>query len=96
MRFEWDEAKCRSNILKHDIDFEDVPSVFDSPMLTALDSRSDYGEERWLGIGQLKGILVVVIVFTERGEDVIRIISARKALKHEREKYFEKIKDKME
>jgi uncharacterized DUF497 family protein len=39
--------------------------------------------------------VVVVVVFTERGEDVIRIISARKALKHEREKYFEKIKDEM-
>jgi uncharacterized DUF497 family protein len=96
MKFEWDEAKCRLNIRNHGIDFKDVPSVFDSPMLTAHDSRMEYGEERWVGIGQLRGVVVVVVVFTERGEDVIRIISARKALKHEREKYFEKIKDEMD
>lgn len=95
-KFEWDDDKCRSNIRKHGIDFKDVPSVFNHPLLTAYDCRADYGEERWIGIGQLRGMVVVVIVFTERDEDIIRIISARKALKHEREAYFEKLKDKMD
>ena len=64
-------------------------------MLTGLDERKDYGEDRWIGIGLLKGI-VAVIVFTERGEDTIRIISLRKALKHERIKYEQAIRDGLE
>ncbi len=52
-------------------------------MFTTLDSRKEYGEERWIGIGFLRKNIVVV-VFTERDNDTIRIISLRKALKHER------------
>jgi uncharacterized protein len=64
-------------------------------MLAGLDEREDYGEDRWIGIGLLKGI-VVVIVFTGRGEDTIRVISLRKALKHERIKYEQAIRDGLE
>jgi hypothetical protein len=55
-------------------------------MLVAVDDRHDYGEERWIGMGLLKDILVVV-VWTEPAEDHIRIISARKANRRERERY---------
>jgi len=51
MQFEWDEAKILENIRKHQIDFEDVYKIFDSPMLIEEDERFDYGEERWFGIG---------------------------------------------
>jgi uncharacterized DUF497 family protein len=64
-------------------------------MLTGLDERADYGEDRWIAIGLLRTI-VVVIVFTERGEDTIRVISLRKALKHERIKYEEAIRGGLE
>ena len=94
MVFEWDEAKRRLNIKKHGIDFEDVAEAFDSPMLSGLDTREDYGEERWIGIGLMRNV-VVAIAFTERGSDRIRIISARKATKYERENFNKEIKDKL-
>lgn len=86
MRFEWDAAKNRSNVIDHKINFVDVPAVFNAPMLVELDEREDYGEDRWIGIGLLRTI-VVVVVFTEPRHDTIRIVSARKANKYERKKY---------
>jgi hypothetical protein len=87
VRFEWDEKKNEDNIRKHGFDFADAPDVFDSPMFVRLDEREDYGEDRWIGIGTLYG-RVVVVVFTERADgDITRIISLRKAMKHEREAY---------
>jgi len=85
MRFEWDEDKNRANIQKHKIDFADVPAVFNAPMLVELDEREDYGEERWIGMGFLRDI--VVVAFTESRQDTIRIISARKVSNHERKRY---------
>ncbi len=73
MTYEWDDAKNQLNIRKHGIDFLDVPSIFQHPMVTFLDERYDYGEDRWIGIGILK-TLVVAVVFAERGSDTIRII----------------------
>lgn len=64
-------------------------------MLTAPDTREDYGEERWMGIGFLRE-RVVVIVFAERSDDTIRIISLRKALKHERIRLEEAIRDQLD
>ncbi|MEH1882777.1 BrnT family toxin [Nostoc sp.] len=86
MQFEWDEAKNIENIRKHKIDFTDVPKMFDSMMLIELDNRFDYGEERWIGIGFL-GNGVAVIIWTERQSDVIRIISARRANRYERQRF---------
>ena len=86
-RFEWDEQKNEENIRKHGLDFEDAPEVFNFPMLVRLDDRTDYGEDRWIGVGMIRG-RVVVVVYTERdGGDTIRVISLRKALKHERQGY---------
>ncbi len=94
MRFEWDEEKNQANIQKHGLDFADAAEMFDAPMLTALDDRQDYGEDRWIGIGMTRS-RIAVVVFTERGEDVIRIISMRKALKHERLRYEQVLKDEL-
>ena len=88
MRFEWDETKNETNIRDHRIDFADVPAVFNGPMLIEIDERQDYGEERWIGLGLLWSIPVVV-VFTERRQDTIRIISARKANRYERQRLDE-------
>ena len=90
MTCEWDETKNRANIRKHGIDFMDVPSMFQHPMVTFLDQRMDYGEERWIGIGILKTI-VAVVVFTEPKDGTIRIISARKATTHEERIYRDEI-----
>ena len=60
--------------------------LFDFPMLVAADDRYEYEEDRWIGIGMLEGRTLVVI-FTERGDDTIRIISMMKALSHEKIRY---------
>lgn len=86
MQFEWDEAKNLTNIRKHGIDFADIPLVFENEMLIELDERFDYGEERWIGIGFLDPG-VVVIVWAERQHDLFRIISARRANRHERKRF---------
>ena len=90
MRYEWDAVKNRINIRKHGIDFIDVPSMFQHPMVTLLDHKQDYGEERWIGIGIL-GTIPAVVVFAEPNENIIRIISARKATKHEEKIYRDEI-----
>jgi len=86
MNFEWDKQKNRINIRKHGFDFTNAWQVFTRPMLSALDDREDYGEERWVGIGLLN-TKVVVVIFTEPDENTIRIISLRKALNYERIEY---------
>ena len=93
MRFEWDEEKNKENIRKHELDFTDAWEIFDAPVLANLDTREDYGEERWIGVGLLRNF-VVVIVYTE-SDDVIRIISLRKALKHERTRFEEALRNEL-
>ena len=92
MNFEWDEDKNQENIRKHGFDLADAWEIFEAPMLAYLDTKEDYDEDRWSGIGLL-GNRIVIVVFTERGEDTIRIISLRKALKHERKKFEEALRD---
>nr|WKF57650.1 hypothetical protein HUO10_002143 [Paraburkholderia busanensis] len=88
--FEWDEAKNQINIRKHGIDFADAIDVFNHPVLTALDEREDYGEERWVALGWIEASMGVV-VYVERSEDVLRIISARKATRRENRQYKERV-----
>ena len=92
MTFEWDDSKNSVNVSKHGFDFTDAHEVFEGPVLARLDSRKDYGENRWQGVGLLRGRLVV-IVYTERDHDRIRIISLRKANRHERDAFQEAIQD---
>ena len=91
MRFEWDETKRRKNIKDHGIDFADLEPMFDGVTVTILDDRFDYGEDRFVTIGLLN-VITLVVAHTENDE-VIRIISARKATKNEEKKYFEEIGD---
>jgi uncharacterized DUF497 family protein len=60
--------------------------MFDGEMLIELDDRFDYGEDRWFGIGFL-GLGIAVVVWTERKNNIIRIISARRANRHEKRKF---------
>ena len=86
MRFEWDENKNKSNIEKHDIDFHDAALIFSAPMYVISDDRYDYGEERSVGFGLLDS-RVVTVAFTEPEEDVVRIISIRRASAYEQKQY---------
>ena len=92
MYFERDKEKRQQNIHKHGLDFVEAIEMFDYPMLVNQDTRFEYGEERFVGIGLLKNG-VGVVIFLERKIDVIRIISLRKALKHERKIYESRIKN---
>jgi uncharacterized DUF497 family protein len=87
--FTWDEAKRRANLRKHGIDFVDAPKSFEGLTFTAEDDREPYGERRFLTLGLLDD-LVVSVTHTERGDE-IRIISIRKATKHEARFYFSQI-----
>ena len=92
MHFEWVEEKNRLNIEKHGIDFADAVDIFNHPLLTALDSRKDYGEDRWQAIGWMHTV-VGVDIYTERVGDVTRVISARKATRQEVKSYEKIIQD---
>jgi uncharacterized DUF497 family protein len=94
MNFEWDERKNEINVDKHGFDFADANQVFDLPMVVELDERDDYGEDRWIGTGMLDG-RVVVVVYTEPDEEIIRIISLRKALSYERKRYGQYLKNRL-
>jgi hypothetical protein len=87
--FVWDEAKRRLNLRKHGIDFADADKIFRGVTFTAEDTRKDYGEQRFLTLGLLED-QVVSVAHTEQGEE-IRIISIRKATKHEARFYFSQI-----
>jgi hypothetical protein len=81
-QFEWDPAKARANFAKHGVDFEVAKDVFRDPAAIVEQDDSDPDEERWHATG-LAGGKVLLVVFTERNDDVTRIISARKASKRE-------------
>jgi hypothetical protein len=93
-RFEWDEAKERRNLMKHGMSFGAAAMVFEHPHLVRLDTREEYGEDRWIAVG-LIGPVVAVVVFADHfdgeGDRTIRIISARNATARERQMYEKEI-----
>ncbi len=86
MKYEWDEVKRQSNIDRHKVDFLDVLPLFVNPEAIRLeDNRRDYGEIRYILLGEIDERLFQ-IAYTIRGS-VIRIISARRGNKRERRIY---------
>ncbi len=83
-RFEWDVAKAAANRSKHGLSFAEVTALFTSGVdyLEISDVQHDDDEERLVAIGPIRRGIVLV-VFTERFEDTIRIISARRATRSE-------------
>lgn len=86
MEYEWDGAKAAENLRKHGIDFMDsIPAIEDPNRLEEIDDR--FEEERIRVIGMtVDNVLFVVI--TLRGENTCRIISARRATRHEQDQYY--------
>ena len=87
MKFEWDESKRQTNIHKHRIDFVDVIPMFNDEAMTLEDLRFDYGENRFWLIGFLRNALIIV-TYTLKDKHTTRIISARKATKHEQKRFI--------
>ena len=94
MRFEWDDNKNAENIRKHRIDFYDVIEIFNRPIILEHDDRVNYDEKRYIGTGFMKNMIAIVI-FIEKDDDVIRIISARKANKYESKIFEKEIKNRL-
>lgn len=84
VRFEWDPTKDQANQQKHGLSFAESCELFtsDSDYLEIYDEEHSYQEDRFIAIGAIR-TGIVVVVFTEGEEDVIRIVSARKATKKE-------------
>jgi uncharacterized DUF497 family protein len=94
MRIDWDRAKSRSNLRKHGVSFETASLVFEDPNQLSIQDRFEEGEERWKTMGITNGVAVLIVAHTfsdHDGEEVVRIISARKATPRERQRYHEGI-----
>jgi uncharacterized DUF497 family protein len=90
--FDWDTHKATANFAKHGVSFDEARSVFSDPFeLTISDPDHSEGEYRFLSIGRTNQDRTVVVVFTERLPNSIRIISARVASKKERQLYESRI-----
>ena len=89
LKFLWDPDKARRNLNKHDVAFEDAELVWCDPYHLVRFDRIEEGEERWHALGLSAGVVLLLVVHTYPGEDddLIRIVSARKATKHERRAY---------
>ena len=88
MNFEWDANKAQTNLEKHGVSFELATLIFtDSERVTVKDTRQDYGENRSIILGQVEGRVLVVVTTERDANQIIRIISARKANKRERKHY---------
>jgi len=91
MRYEWDQNKDFANQNKHGISFTEAIEIFDDPLhVSILDEKYSYFEERWITVGAIKNLNIVIaanLFFDDEGEEVIRIISAREATNNERKKY---------
>ena len=87
MKYDWDENKHLENIRQHGIDFFGSDAIFDGYTVTVEDHRYQYNERRFITLGLLEN-RVVVVAHTETEEE-IRIISIRKALRHEQKAYFQ-------
>ena len=88
LEFEWDDRKRDSNFKKHGVDFADAVRVVER-----LDDREDYGEDRYIALGELDGQVILCVAFVARGKyaQVIRLISARKATTYESKIYDQEI-----
>lgn len=87
--FGWDETKARSNIEKHTVSFEEATTVFGDPYeVTIHDPAHSIEEDRFISIGHSFRSRLLVVVYTER-ENNIRIISARLATRKEKRIYEE-------
>ncbi len=87
MHYEWDKTKAASNTQKHGIRFADAVTALEDDSALTVEDDSAEGERRFVTIGMNDTLRMLVVIWTERRIDTIRIISARKATAHERKAY---------
>ena len=95
MRFEWDPAKDKTNRAKHGLSFDEAAELFKAGVdyLEIYDEDHSGEEDRFIAVGPIKRG-VIVVAYTERDDDVLRILSARMATKKERQRFeeFERVR----
>jgi uncharacterized DUF497 family protein len=90
VRFEWDDDKARSNLKKHKVGFDEASTVFGDPFAKIFfDEEHSSQETREIIVGHSNSDRLLLVSFTERGRNVVRIISARIATRNERKSYEE-------
>jgi uncharacterized DUF497 family protein len=87
LEFEWNEAKAKINLKKHEVSFLTASAIFLNARLERIDDREDYGEVRWIALGRVEDAVYRVVYFW-RDKNLIRLISAQKASKDERRIYY--------
>ena len=90
VEFEWDEAKAISNQRKHGISFEYAIHVFEDPFALVEQDRIEGGEYRWQTLGLVEGLILLLVAHTVQDDDedeIVRIVSARRATRKERTRY---------
>jgi uncharacterized DUF497 family protein len=90
VRYTWDTDKNRRNLRLHGVAFEDACRIFDGTVVERTDDRFEYGEMRIYAIGLVSGIEITVI-YTDRGDDERRLISAWRSEPHERRAYWKNV-----
>ena len=89
MKFEWEENKATANLSKHRVSFDEAKTVFDDPLYVDFyDPDHSYSEHRYIIVGHSQKGRLLIVSYTER-ENAIRLISARKVTRREREIYGE-------
>ena len=91
VRYQWDPDKARLNKSKHGVDFSDAVGVFGDEMALTKEDPDAEGEQRFITLGMDSLGRLLVVVFTCRGEDIIRLIMARKATHKEEKEYAKRI-----
>jgi len=89
MDYEWDKDKAVQNLRKHGVNFADAVVVLEDDMALTIEDPG-HNEQRFKTLGMGAELNVLLVVYVERSEACIRIISARKATKHETKQYYEK------
>jgi len=88
LKFEWHKKKANTNLKKHGISFDEASTVFNDPLAEIFDDEEhSTDEDREFIIGHSILQRLIIVFFTERTKNIIRIFSARKASKKERRKY---------
>ena len=93
-KFEWDEKKAEVNLVKHGINFKEAIQVFDDLYYIEIYDEKIINEDRFICIGLSHRFNLLTVVFCEREQNTIRIISARKAVGKERDLYEKRIRCK--
>ena len=86
MRFVFDPAKAAANLKKHGVSFADAEGVLADPLAIVIEDPDAEGEQRFISVGLGSAGVLLVVVYTERG-DACRLISARRATRKERIQY---------